>query len=154
MLPKVSIYILNFNYGKFIGQAIESCVDQSFKNIEIIIIDDGSTDNSKEIIQLYARKYPFIKTRFNKNQGLIKSCNHALKLAEGKYILRLDADDWLDRNAIEIMFNKMEKNKKIELLFPDYYEIDENNNVLHTIRRHDFKKVNFLTLHSWSMHSF
>ena len=141
MLPEVSIYILNYNYGKFIGQAIESCVDQSFKNIEIIIIDDGSTDNSKEIIQLYARKYPFIKTRFNKNQGLIKSCNHALKLAEGKYILRLDADDWLDRNAIEIMFNKMEKNKKIELLFPDYYEIDENNNVLHTIRRHDFKKV-------------
>ena len=59
MLPKVSIYILNYNYGKFIGQAIESCVDQSFKNIEIIIIDDGSTDNSKEIIQLYARKYPF-----------------------------------------------------------------------------------------------
>ena len=44
------------------------------------------------------------------------------------------------------MFNKMEKNKKVELLFPDYYEIDENNNVLHTIRRHDFKKVNFLTL--------
>ncbi len=141
MLPKVSIYILNYNYGKFIGQAIESCVDQSFKNIEIIIIDDGSTDDSKDIIQFYARKYPFIKTRFNKNQGLIKSCNHALKLAEGKYILRLDADDWLDRNAIEIMFNKMEKNKKIELLFPDYYEIDENNNVLHTIRRHDFKKV-------------
>ena len=146
MLPKVSIYILNFNYGKFIGQAIESCVEQSFKDIEIIIIDDGSTDNSKEIIQLYTRKYPFIKTRFNKNQGLIKSCNQALKLAEGKYILRLDADDWLDRNAIEIMFNKMEKNKKVELLFPDYYETDENKNVLHTIRRHDFKKVKLLTL--------
>lgn len=141
MLPKVSIYILNYNYGKYISKAIESCVNQSFKNIEIIVIDDGSKDNSKKIINLFTRKYPFIISRFNKNQGLIKSCNAALKIARGKYILRLDADDWLDRNAIEIMYNKMEKNKNIELLFPDYYEVDKDDNVLHTIRRHDFKKV-------------
>ena len=68
---------MNYNYGKFIGQAIESCVDQSFKILNHKI-DDGSTDNSKDIIQLYARKYPF-KTRFNKNQGLIKSVTTHLK---------------------------------------------------------------------------
>jgi len=144
MLPKVSIYILNYNYGRFISKAIESCVSQTFKDIEIIIIDDGSTDDSKKIINLYTQKYPSLICRFNNNQGLIKSCNTALKIARGKYILRLDADDWLDRNAIEIMYNKMEKNKDVELLFPDYYEVDKDDNILHTIRRHDFIKAKLL----------
>lgn len=143
-LPKVSIYILNYNYGKYIANAINSCVKQSFKDIEIIIIDDGSTDNSKKIIQSFAVKYPYIVCRFNKNQGLIKSCNFALQVAKGKYILRLDADDWLDKNAIEIMYNIMEKNKNLELLFPDYYEVDSSGKVLHLINRHNFEKVNLL----------
>mgnify|MGYP003306991326 CR=1 FL=1 len=72
---------------------------------------------------------------------MIASCNTALRVARGKYILRLDADDWLDRNAIEIMHLKIEKNKDVELLFSDYYEVDENGKVLHTIRRHDFRRV-------------
>ena len=55
--------------------------------------------------------------------------------------MRLDADDWLDVNAIEIMYSKLEKNKKIELLFADYYEVNQTGKILHTIRRHDFKSV-------------
>ena len=72
---------------------------------------------------------------------MIKSCNTALKQARGKFILRLDADDWLDKNAIEIMYSKFKKDKTIELVFPDYYEVDQKGNVLHIIRRHDFEKV-------------
>ena len=60
MNPKVTIYITNYNYGKFISKAIDSAVKQTFKKIEIIIIDDGSTDNSKKIINNYTIKYPFI----------------------------------------------------------------------------------------------
>ena len=141
MNPKVTIYITNYNYGKFISKAIDSVVKQTFKKIEILIIDDGSTDNSKKIINNYTRKYPFIYSQFNKNDGLIKTCNKALRQAKGEYILRLDADDWLDKNAIEIMFNKLEKNKERELIFPDYYEVNTNGNILHTIRRHDFENV-------------
>jgi len=139
--PKITVYITNYNYGKYITKAIKSVLNQTFKDIEILIIDDGSTDGSKKIINKFTKKYSFILAKFNKNQGLIKSCNAALKLASGKYILRLDADDWLDKNAIEIMYNKLEKNKKIEFIFPDYYEVDENGIILHSIRRHDFENV-------------
>ena len=117
MLPKVTIYITNYNYGRFITQAIDSCINQTFKNFEIIIIDDGSTDKSKKIINKYTRDYTFIRSQFNKNQGLIKSCNSALRSARGEYILRLDADDWLDKNALEIMVNKLEKNRNVEFIF-------------------------------------
>ena len=141
MLPKVTIYITNYNYGRFISQAINSCINQTFKNFEIIIIDDGSTDKSKKIINKYTRDFTFIRSQFNKNQGLIKSCNSALRSARGEYILRLDADDWLDKNALEIMVNKLEKNRNVEFIFPDYYEVDQNNNILHLIRRHDFENV-------------
>ena len=60
--PKVTIYITNYNYGKFISKAIDSVIKQTFKKIEILIIDDGSTDNSKKIINNYTRKYPFINS--------------------------------------------------------------------------------------------
>ena len=141
MNPKVTVYITNYNYGKFISKAIDSVVKQTFKQIEILIIDDGSTDSSKKIINKYTRKYPFISSLFNKNQGLIKNCNIALRAAKGEYILRLDADDWLDKNAIEIMVNKLDKNRDRELIFPDYYEVDGNGNILYTIRRYDFENV-------------
>lgn len=144
MLPKVTIYITNFNYGKFISKAIDSAIKQTFKSIEIIIIDDGSTDNSKKIITDYASKNSNIRTKFTKNNGLIKTCNTALSLARGEFILRLDADDWLDKNAIEIMVNKMNSNKNIEIVFPDYYEVDIYGHVLHSIRRHDFEKIKLL----------
>ena len=141
MTPEVTIYITNYNYGKYLLKAVNSCLKQTFKNLEIIIIDDGSTDNSKKIINKITEKNRNISSIFRKNQGLIKSCNTALRAARGKYIMRLDADDWLDINAIEIMYSKLEKNKKIELLFPDYYEVDQSGKILHTIRRHDFKSV-------------
>ncbi len=139
--PEVTIYITNYNYGKYISQAIKSCLNQSFKNLEILIIDDGSTDNSHKVINKFTTKYSNVYAIFKKNQGLIKSSNTGLKAARGKYILRLDADDWLDSNAIEIMYLNLEKNPNIQLIFPDYYEVDPDGKILHTIRRHDFKKV-------------
>ena len=58
--------------------------------------------------------------------------------------MRLDADDWLDVNALQIMSNYLEKNKKIGLVFPDYFEVDEKGNIINLVRRHDFKKVKLL----------
>ena len=139
MNAKVTIYITNYNYAKYIKKSLESCLNQSFKDLEIIVIDDGSTDNSKSIINKYSKDSSLITAIFQKNLGLIKSCNRALYAAKGKYILRLDADDWLHPNAIEIMFNYLEKNKKAEFVFPDYYEVDYKGKIFSHIKRHDFK---------------
>tara|TARA_Y100001970_G_scaffold293483_1_gene440603 strand:- start:34182 stop:35528 length:1347 start_codon:yes stop_codon:yes gene_type:complete len=141
--PLVTVYITNHNYGKFVKNAIDSVLSQTFKNFELIIIDDGSTDKSKQIIKKY-KNDKRITTIFQKNKGLTTSNNLALRISKGKYIMRLDADDWLDSNAIQILANKLENNPKLGLVFPDYYEVDERGNFLNLVRRHDFKKVKLL----------
>jgi glycosyltransferase involved in cell wall biosynthesis len=136
--PLVTVYITNHNYGKYVEQSIQSVLNQEYKNIELIIIDDGSSDNSLDVINKYKQKN--IKIISQKNKGFIVSNNIALRLATGKYIIRLDADDYFDKRAIEIMVNEIEKNKNLAIVFPDYYEVDAQNNILKQIIRHDFEK--------------
>ncbi len=141
--PLITVYITNYNYGKYINKAINSILNQTLKNFELIIIDDGSNDKSKSIIKKYSSHKKII-TIFQQNKGLIATNNLAIKISRGKYIIRLDADDWLDQRALEILSNALEKNNKAGLVFPDYYEVDEVGNIIKQIRRHDFKKVTLL----------
>ena len=144
MRPEVTIYITNYNYSLYLPKAIESCLNQTYKNFEIIIIDDGSTDSSKKIINFYANKNKNIVPIFKKNQGLIRACNTALSSARGKFIIRLDADDWFDKNAIKLMAYELNQDKKLQIIFPDYYEVNKEGKILRSIRRHDFEKVGLL----------
>ena len=70
------------------------------------------------------------------------SNNIAISLAKGKYIMRLDADDWLQKDALKEMFNKIEKSNKIAMVFPDYYEVNINGKIISRFVRHNFKNVN------------
>ena len=93
---EVTVYIPNYNYDKFLDDSIKSVLNQSFKNFELIIIDDGSIDNSKKIL----KKYIFclkIRIIHQKNKGLVKCCNTAIRASNGKFVLRLDADDYLKK---------------------------------------------------------
>lgn len=146
--PLVSVYITNHNYGKFIDQSIKSVLGQTLTDFELIIIDDGSTDNSKEIIESYA-SLPGVITIFQKNKGLNVTNNIALRTARGKYIVRLDADDYLDENALKILADTMERDPEIGLVFPDYYHVSESGEILEIVRRHDFEKV---SLHDQPAH--
>jgi glycosyltransferase involved in cell wall biosynthesis len=144
MKPEVTIYITNHNYSDYLSKAIDSCLNQTFKNIEIIIIDDGSTDGSQEIINTYASSHQNIIPIFKKNQGLIKACNTALSSARGQFIIRLDADDWFDKNAIKLMVYELNQDRKLQIIFPDYYEVNKDGDILRSIRRHNFEKVSLL----------
>lgn len=137
--PLITVYITNYNYGRYIRQAIESVLAQSFQNFEIIIIDDGSSDNSQEIIESYA-KHPKIDIIFQKNKGLNVTNNIAMRLAKGKYLMRLDADDFLEPNALEVMVGKLEADNELGLVFPDYYLVNEEGNTIAQEQRHSFKK--------------
>ncbi len=137
--PLVTVYITNYNYGSFIKEAIESVLNQSFQDFEIIIIDDGSTDNSKSIIESYSG-HQKIKIIFQQNKGLNITNNIALRVAQGKYIMRLDADDYLDKNALLVMTNILEKDVSLGLVFPDYYIVDVKGEILSLEKRHDFDK--------------
>lgn len=135
----ITVYITSYNYGKYLKESIESVLNQTYKNFELIIIDDGSTDNSREIINSYSSNK---KTRiiFQNNKGLNITNNIALRVARGKYIMRLDADDYLDNNALLVLLNTLEKDDNIGLVFPDYYLVDSDGNILSVEKRHSFDK--------------
>ena len=142
--PLVTVYITNYNYGRYIRKAIESILNQSLQSFELIIIDDGSTDNSKEIIEEYS-SVDKVSIIYQKNKGLNITNNVALKASKGKYIVRLDADDYMELNALEKMAYALEADQELGLIFPNYYIVDGEENVLSEIKRHDFdKEVNIL----------
>ena len=125
---KFSIYIVNRNYSRFINYAIKSVYEQTLKVHELIIIDDFSNDDSKNIIKKLKAKYNF-KTIFNKKKlGLIKSSNIAIKKLTGDYFLRLDADDLLDKNAIK-NFSNFLKLKKSSLVYGNYTKFSHNKKI-------------------------
>ena len=136
---KVTVYITNYNYGQYLDTAIQSVLNQTLKEVELIIIDDGSQDNSLLTIEKYYN-HPNVQVILQKNKGLNKSNNVALKKATGKYIIRLDADDILQSNALEIMSGILDKNDKIQMIFPDYFTIDQNGKILSCEMRNDFSK--------------
>jgi len=138
--PLVTVYITNYNYDQYLRTAIDSALNQNFRDFELIIIDDGSTDDSREIIREYADHR---KTRviFQENKGLNKSIDVAIKAARGTYVIRLDADDFLDPNALLVLSNELEEDEDAALVFPDYYYVDENDEVIGQEHRNDFSDV-------------
>ena len=134
----VTVYITNFNYDQYLREAYDSLMHQTFKDIEIIIIDDGSTDNSKDIILGIQKENPSVKVIFQQNKGLNKTNNVAISKSSGKYIMRLDADDILVENAIDNMVTILENDASIGLVFPDYYLMDTNGHQYSAHQRHNF----------------
>lgn len=128
--PIISVYITNRNYGRYIENAIKSVLRQTFKKIELIIVDDASIDSSKKIIKKYENKN-LCTAIYNKNsKGLIKSSNIAIKAARGQFVIRLDADDYLDQNSLSVFINAITKDDNIALVYSDYYLVDEKKNIL------------------------
>lgn len=110
MNKKVSIIVPVYNAEKYLPRALNSILNQSYENLEIILIDDASTDKSKEIIKKYASKDDRIRPFYSEiNNGVSKSRNIGLKSFSGDYVFFMDADDYITKNAIQIMVEASEK---------------------------------------------
>lgn len=132
-MVKVTLYIACYNYEKYVEKSILSAINQQYDDYEILIFDDGSSDNSREVIKKFENEKN-VSIFFQENQGLIKTSNNALKKAKGEYIMRLDADDYLDENALLIFTNILDKNPQYGLVYSDYYECDDEG-IKNIIRR-------------------
>jgi glycosyltransferase involved in cell wall biosynthesis len=122
----VSVIIDNYNYEKYIENAIKSVLNQTYQNFEIIIVDDGSSDNSKEIINEYALKYPEkIKAIFKENGGQASAFNVGVENANGEIISFLDSDDEFEENKLEEVVKAY--NDGNEYIFNDHYMVFDNN---------------------------
>ena len=125
MLPLVSIVIPVYNVEKYLKQCLDSIINQTLKNIEIICVDDGSTDNSLNILKEYANK----DTRFiilqqeNLHAGIAR--NAGLKIAKGKYIIFLDSDDFFELDMLEKMYNKIIQDDS-DMVACGFYKYDNN----------------------------
>jgi len=115
--PFVSVIICNYNGEEYLEKCLKSVTGQSLQNIEIICVDDGSTDNSLHILEKYAAIDDRIKIISQKNQGLATSRNNALKIAKGNYIAFVDSDDWLKFDALEKLYKKLQENRLDMLSF-------------------------------------
>gem|GEM_PF-2497976 len=111
-MNKVSIIMLVYNASKYLDRSINSVLNQTYDNLEIIIVDDSSTDNSKDIIKKYASTDNRIRPIYSEiNQGVSKTRNIGLNIFSGDYVLFMDADDYITKDAVEIMMNKSIKYK-------------------------------------------
>ncbi|MFZ1706733.1 MAG: glycosyltransferase family A protein [Candidatus Nanogingivalis sp.] len=121
--PLVSIVITNYNYGQYLKKSIDSALNQSYKNIEIIIIDDCSSDNSLVVLEQYSKLKKINIIKHKKNKGIVYSRNEALKVSNGEYLSMLDADDFMESNYIENMLN-IALSSKSDVIYPNWHMID------------------------------
>lgn len=118
-MEKVSIIVPMFNSEKSVSKLINSLINQTYKNIEIILIDDGSTDQTTKICKNYIND-PRIKMYFQEHSGVAAARNQAIQIASGKYMYFCDSDDYLELNMIEQMVNAYQKNH-VSLVVSGYY---------------------------------
>lgn len=127
----VSIITPTYNCAKFIGATIESVLNQTYQNFEMIIVDDASKDNTEEVVKSFKdKRIKYI--RLSKNSGPAVARNRAMEEAKGKYMAFLDSDDLWKREKLEKQINFIKKNK-YKIICSDYEQIDEEGNKLNKI---------------------
>jgi alpha-1,3-rhamnosyltransferase len=127
MYPLVSIVIPSYNHENYIEETITSVMEQTYKNIELVVIDDGSTDNSDEVIKnclaRYKNGFKYIR---KENEGLIKTLNYGLSLINGQYYQALASDDIIYKDKIEKQVRFLEENQDHSMVFSDCHRFYEN----------------------------
>ena len=129
---KISVYITSFNKEKYLEKSIVSVLNQSLKPYDLVIIDDFSSDNSREIITAFKNSYPdFIKTVFNEqNNGAARSRNQAISMCEGEIITYLDGDDIFYENKIKTEYDCLVKSANTQVVYSNFNYIDANGTPL------------------------
>lgn len=122
----VTIIIPAYNVENYISECLESIVNQTYKNLEIIIINDGSTDRTGEIIESYVNKYSNIKYIYQNNKGVSNARNLGLSHANGEYIMFIDSDDYIDVDLINNMVKKSKQNDA-DLVITGHIRVSEDS---------------------------
>ena len=133
LMDKISVIIPVYNVSKYLEKCLKSVLEQSYKNLEIILVNDGSSDDSLKICEQYEKKYSKIKLiDLEKNYGISYARNKGLLYAKGKYIIFIDSDDWLEINMIESLYNNLVKNNA-DMSICDYYINFEKKEKIHNL---------------------
>lgn len=131
-LPLVSIVMPTYNGEKYLKEAIASCLHQTYGNIELIIVDDGSTGITSSIVSEFDD--PRIRyLKLNTNTGAANALNKGFKISRGQYLSWISDDDLYELTAIEKMADSLMNNRRIDFVYANYYKVDKENNVIQTV---------------------
>ncbi len=111
MKPLISIIIPVYNVEQYLHRCVDSVLNQTYKNLEIILVNDGSPDNCPFICDEYAKKDKRIIVVHKENGGLSSARNAGLEIVQGEYISFIDSDDWIHENYIEILYKNLHEKK-------------------------------------------
>ena len=126
-MDKISIIIPVYNVEKYIKTSIESVLNQTYKNLEIILVDDGTKDNCGKICDQYKEIDNRIIVIHQENMGLAEARNSGMKIATGKYLMFMDSDDFYEKNSCEVLYNEIKK-RDADFVIGNYIHVDANGN--------------------------
>jgi len=141
-MPLVSIVIPAYNHGNYLHEAIKSVLTQTYSNIELLVLDDGSTDNTSEILFSYGNKFYW---ECHENMGQSATLNKGWKLSKGDIISYLSADDALKPNAVELAVRSLQKHAGKVLVYGDYELIDANSKIIKWVKAPEFNYSEMVT---------
>lgn len=148
-MPKVSIIIPTFNCALYIPETIESVLEQTYKDFEIIVIDDGSTDNTKEVLKPYIER-GIVEYIYQKNQGVAAARNNGIISSKGDYIAFLDADDLWMPDKIRQQVQAFQQYAEAGLAFTDYLKFDESAVILQSATADNGRVQSWVNKHKGS----
>ncbi len=134
--PLVSVIMPAYNAAEYIEEAIESVLIQNYRNFELIVVDDGSTDGTKDIV--FSFKDERIKYFYHENSGLAATHNAGIKKSKGSFLIKLDHDDMMTADFIAKHLAEFEKHPDVDLVYCDDYLIEENSNPIRVIERPEY----------------
>ncbi|MFN4300089.1 MAG: glycosyltransferase family 2 protein [Thermaurantimonas sp.] len=136
--PLVSVIVPNYNHAPYLTERLKSIENQTYKNIELILLDDCSTDGSIEILRNWAASRPYTQLIINKNNSgsPFAQWNKGLSIASGKYVWIAESDDACEPNLLEVLVNMLENEKDASLAFSQSILIDKVGNKLHSFNEH------------------
>jgi len=130
---KVAVIIPAFNRARYIGQTIESVLQQTYANIEIIVVDDGSTDGTREVLDAYSGKIKRLEHPGQQNRGQSASINLGIEYADGEYVCVLDSDDYWELDKIELQVRYLEQHPDVGLIYCNGTAVNSNGDYLYDI---------------------
>ncbi len=147
MRKKVSILIPAYNCEEYIERCVKSILEQDYKNIEIVIINDGSTDNTQKVIDKFKSKHDNIVSVNRENRGVCETRNELLELATGEYIMFIDADDWIDEGYIKTYVDNAEGH---DIVVGGFRRSNQDGKVLFEVKLQDEKWAPYMSTALWS----
>ena len=148
-MPKISIIIPLYNCEEYICRCIDSILNQNFKDFELLLINDGSTDSTMSKISVYEKKYEFIRTINKENEGVAKTRNLGIDKATGKYIMFIDNDDFIDEDYLQNHYNAIVKDN-FDIAISGYKRVDNNNRILKQKKLIDTYWSRYLSITPWA----